>query len=44
LSSPPNSLFPAEPLEPIGGPLFPVTLIPIDAPQEELIKVALHQA
>ena len=37
------NLDPAVRLEPIGGPLVPLNLIPIDTPQQELIQVALRQ-
>jgi outer membrane protein TolC len=37
------NLDPSVRLEPIGGPLVPLTLVPTDAPQNELIQVALHQ-
>jgi outer membrane protein TolC len=37
------NLDPSTRLEPVGGPLVPLNLIPIDAPQQELIQVALRQ-
>jgi outer membrane protein TolC len=37
------NLDPAVRLEPIGGPLVPLTLIPIDTPQQDLLQVALRQ-
>lgn len=37
------NLDPATRLEPIGGPLVPLNLIPLEAPQHELIQVALRQ-
>jgi outer membrane protein TolC len=30
-------------LEPIGGPLVPLTLVPIETPQQELLQVAIRQ-
>jgi outer membrane protein TolC len=37
------NLDPSTRLEPIGGPLVPLNLIPVDTPQQELIQVALRQ-
>ena len=37
------NLDPSVRLEPIGGPLVPLTLVPIETPQQELLQVALHQ-
>jgi outer membrane protein TolC len=37
------NLDPAVRLEPIGGPLVPLTLVPTDTPQPELIQIALRQ-
>ena len=37
------NLDPSVRLEPIGGPLVPLTLVPIDTPQQELLQVALRQ-
>ena len=37
------NLDPAVRLEPIGGPLVPLTLIPVDTPRTDLIQVALRQ-
>jgi outer membrane protein TolC len=37
------NLDPSTRLEPIGGPLVPLNLIPVDAPQQELIKLAMRQ-
>ena len=37
------NLDPSVRLEPIGGPLVPLTLVPIDTPQQELLQVALQQ-
>jgi outer membrane protein TolC len=37
------NLDPSVRLEPIGGPLVPLTLIPIETPQQELLQVALRQ-
>jgi outer membrane protein TolC len=37
------NLDPAVRLEPIGGPLVPLTLVPVDTPQQDLIQVALRQ-
>jgi outer membrane protein TolC len=37
------NLDPSVRLEPIGGPLVPLTLVPIETPQQELLQVALNQ-
>jgi outer membrane protein TolC len=37
------NLDPSVRLEPIGGPLVPLNLIPVDTPQQELIQLALRQ-
>ncbi len=37
------NLDPSVRLEPIGGPLVPLNLIPVDTPQQELLQVALRQ-
>ncbi len=37
------NLDPSVRLEPIGGPLVPINLIPVDTPQPELLQVALRQ-
>jgi outer membrane protein TolC len=36
------NLDPSTRLEPVGGPLVPLNLIPVDTPQHELIQVALR--
>ena len=37
------NLDPSVRLEPIGGPLVPLTLVPIDTPQQELVQTALNR-
>jgi outer membrane protein TolC len=37
------NLDPSVRLEPIGGPLVPLTLVPTDTPQQELVRVALNR-
>ena len=37
------NLDPAVRLEPIGGPLVPLTLVPVATPQQDLIQLALRQ-
>jgi outer membrane protein TolC len=37
------NLDPAVRLEPIGGPLVPLNLVPVDTPQQELLQIALRR-